>query len=453
MKESSACAESVSKAALHRGSDCTFPMPDSIGRSLFTLANKIFRQGSYFEAALLYEACALHEPTFSPYVLNRNKALEALANYHPGRRPTLRGSTMSQADYLLRVYDTLLNWSDLLTDSQWQEILASAVDHPDYHLLCANYHGLDNSSSWLTHLNRYLKAHGLREASLRPFSTANRLLFNRLQFERGPTQHGELVSVGMSVYNAQDTLSYAIRSILEQDYQDLELIIINDKSSDDSASIAESFATADSRVRFINNAQNLGTYINRNRAIQLSKGRYFTVMDSDDFAHPQRLSIQVESLVSQQAAIAHVGQWVRATNEGRFLFKVGLGGAYLHRAVATLMFELEPVLSRIGYYDSVRMGADMEYYERMKKVFGPAAVTETEPPLAFALVHGRNLTSDQKHGICPIYGSSESRRAYRHSWKNWHESSTELFIGPSCIQRPFTVPEPLAVIAATDNCL
>ncbi len=442
------CIYSNDTASSRNGDKINFSLPDSIAHSFFKIANKLFREGSYFEAALIYEACALRYPTFPPYRLNRDKALSFLASQRQGRRPTLCTSSMPLDDYLIRVCDTLLDRHKLLKEAEWEESLASFINHPEYHLLCANYHGLKSSASRLEHLNHYFKAHGLREASFNSFSTESSPFLSKLQFHQGPAQHGDLVSVCMSMHNAQDTLPYAIRSILQQDYQDFELIIIDDQSSDDSASIAETFASSDSRIRVIHNTENVGTYINRNRAIQISKGRYFTVMDSDDFAHPQRLTIQLESMQNQGSAIATVGRWIRATTEGKFLFKVGLGGAYLHMAVATLMFELQSVKNRIGYYDSVRMGADMEYYERIRKVFGPESLTETKPPLALAFVHGSNLTSDTMHGICPIYGSSESRLAYRKAWQHWHTSSSQLFIGTDCTQRPFPAPEPLTVSAS-----
>ena len=107
-----------------------------------------------------------------------------------------------------------------------------------------------------------------------------------------------LVSVIMPVYNGERFLAQAIESILSQTYTNLELIIVNDGSTDSTPAILEQFAYQDSRVRVITNqtAQGYGGEKASNETYKLAKGRYIAKLDADDVAHPTRLAKQVDFL-------------------------------------------------------------------------------------------------------------------------------------------------------------
>lgn len=100
-----------------------------------------------------------------------------------------------------------------------------------------------------------------------------------------------LVSVVMPVYNAEKYLTEAIDSILGQVYKNIELIIIDDCSSDNSVKIVESYS--DSRIRFFRNEVNLKQPRTRNKGIALANGKYIANMDADDISLPERISKQV----------------------------------------------------------------------------------------------------------------------------------------------------------------
>jgi glycosyltransferase involved in cell wall biosynthesis len=103
-----------------------------------------------------------------------------------------------------------------------------------------------------------------------------------------------LVSIGMSVFNCEQTLSTAIQSILNQTYANWELIIIDDGSKDKTLEVARSFR--DPRIKVINDGQNQRLPTRLNQAIGLSHGKYFARMDGDDVSYPERLQRQVEHL-------------------------------------------------------------------------------------------------------------------------------------------------------------
>lgn len=103
-----------------------------------------------------------------------------------------------------------------------------------------------------------------------------------------------LVSIGMPALNCEETLAVAIRSILSQSYEDWELLVMEDGSSDGTLEVARSFS--DSRISVISDGSDKGLVARLNQAVEISLGKYFARMDADDVAYPERLERQVEYL-------------------------------------------------------------------------------------------------------------------------------------------------------------
>jgi glycosyltransferase involved in cell wall biosynthesis len=103
-----------------------------------------------------------------------------------------------------------------------------------------------------------------------------------------------LVSIGLPIFNCQETVAAAICSIIQQRYPNWELWLIDDGSTDQTTRVAGRFQ--DERVRLIGDGARLGLAARLNQAIALSQGKYFARMDGDDIAYPERLERQVEFL-------------------------------------------------------------------------------------------------------------------------------------------------------------
>jgi len=103
------------------------------------------------------------------------------------------------------------------------------------------------------------------------------------------------VSVIMANYNGAAHLADAIRSIQGQTLRDLEIIVSDDASSDDSVRIVTELMAEDPRIRLVRGERNGGPAVARNRALSLAKGDWIAVMDSDDLMHPDRLTTLVEA--------------------------------------------------------------------------------------------------------------------------------------------------------------
>lgn len=104
------------------------------------------------------------------------------------------------------------------------------------------------------------------------------------------------VSVMMACYNAEKYISEAIESILCQTFDDFELIILDDGSTDNSLSICEYYRKKDNRVKLFKNEKNYGQVYTRNKMMDMAIGEYLAVMDADDVSLPQRLEVQVNFL-------------------------------------------------------------------------------------------------------------------------------------------------------------
>lgn len=103
-----------------------------------------------------------------------------------------------------------------------------------------------------------------------------------------------LVSVIMPSYNGGKYIKEAIESVLAQTYENFELLIIEDCSTDNSVKYIKEYQ--DSRIRLIINETNRGVAYSTNRGIELAKGKYIALLDDDDIATQDRLKLQVEYL-------------------------------------------------------------------------------------------------------------------------------------------------------------
>lgn len=101
----------------------------------------------------------------------------------------------------------------------------------------------------------------------------------------------------MPAYNSQATIKESIASVLNQTYQNFELIIINDNSSDATLSIITNFCH-DKRILVINNENNMGVAQSRNRGLEMASGEIIAFLDSDDIWYPNKLEEQYNCFLS-----------------------------------------------------------------------------------------------------------------------------------------------------------
>jgi glycosyltransferase involved in cell wall biosynthesis len=114
------------------------------------------------------------------------------------------------------------------------------------------------------------------------------------------------VSVGLPVYNGANFIRESIQSILQQDFRDLELIITDNASTDNTEVICREIAGKDSRVRYYRNESNIGAAGNYNKVVELARGEYFRWQAHDDECHPAMVRRCVEVLDQAPSSVVMV---------------------------------------------------------------------------------------------------------------------------------------------------
>jgi glycosyltransferase involved in cell wall biosynthesis len=108
------------------------------------------------------------------------------------------------------------------------------------------------------------------------------------------------ISIIMPIYNAQDTLPQALDAICNQDFEDMEIILIDDGSTDQSFAICQKYQEKDSRIQLVHQ-QNQGSGSARNYGLSKVTGKYVYFPDADDIVHPQAISVMVKEMENSLA--------------------------------------------------------------------------------------------------------------------------------------------------------
>ena len=233
-----------------------------------------------------------------------------------------------------------------------------------------------------------------------------------------PLVDGPLVSVVMTAFDAEDYIATAVRSILDQNYANIELIVVDDKSTDKTLEVLEALSLTDSRLNVISKTTNDGTYVSKNIGILNARGTYIALQDSDDWSHPDRIGKSVAVLEQRKDIIGLTTDWVRMTTEGDFVIKSG--AQISHLCCISFVFRREEVISQVGLFDSVRIEADMEYIKRIGIVFGTDRVARLRWPLLLGRAHDASLTANSEYGITRT-GFTTPRLDYQKAYKIWHQ--------------------------------
>jgi len=235
-----------------------------------------------------------------------------------------------------------------------------------------------------------------------------------------PVEPTAKLSVLMPAYNCQDTLPIALTSILEQTWSNLEVLVVDDRSSDDTWQVIQRFAERDNRIIPLRHERNGGAYAARNTALAHATGEFVTVHDADDWSHPEKFAAQMLHALSHPDGISTtIG--VRVSMNLRFDVKANMAGMLMENTSSLLA--RRQILTDLGGWDVTRLGADSEFYERIKARHN-LATNKLFPatPLTLILFSGSSLTQTKAAGIATVnYGA---RRQYKEAYRFWH--ATEM---------------------------
>lgn len=196
------------------------------------------------------------------------------------------------------------------------------------------------------------------------------------------------VSIVMPIYNSESFLEEAIKSMLNQSYQDFEFIIVDDASQDRSLDIVKAFSKKDKRIKVYHNDINMGISKSRNIGLSHAKGEYYAVMDHDDISMAGRLEKQVNFLDNHCKYVA-VGCQVEIINgKGK---KIGVrrypeSNEQILQSISIKSPLCNPAtmirvsgLTEFGYYDTNFSGT--EDYEMWFKLASKYKLANLKEPL------------------------------------------------------------------------
>lgn len=123
-----------------------------------------------------------------------------------------------------------------------------------------------------------------------------------------------LVSVVTACYNSEKHISETIGSVLNQTYQNWELLLVDDCSSDRTVSVVEVFQKKDSRIKLFQLNENSGAAVARNKAIEEASGEFIAFLDSDDTWLPQKLEKQIDFMLNNGYGLTHTAYEIIENN-------------------------------------------------------------------------------------------------------------------------------------------
>lgn len=184
-----------------------------------------------------------------------------------------------------------------------------------------------------------------------------------------------VVSVLTTAYNREAYLAEAIGSVLASSFNDLELIIVDDGSTDGTAALARHYEANDNRVRVYVNEENLGDYPNRNKAASYARGKYIKYLDSDDIIYPHGLEVMVKAM--EQFPEAGFGLAAKPEDTRPYpvcitpaeIYKEHFNGfGHFNRAPGSSIIKRE-VFEKVGGFSGERMIGDLDLWLRLAKKY------------------------------------------------------------------------------------
>lgn len=207
-----------------------------------------------------------------------------------------------------------------------------------------------------------------------------------------------IVSVVMPVFNAAPWLRRSIGSVLEQTHASLELLAIDDGSSDRSWDILQEYAQRDVRIKPIQMARNGGVAAARNAGIASAIGGYIAFLDSDDWWHPRKLEWQLAQMIVAGARISY-GAYDRVTQQGHLLSQVRPRASVDYRDMlkSNHIGHLTGMYARsLGAAEFRRVGhEDYVFWLDLVRRAGPALCISAPTPLAWYLVRDGSVSSNK----------------------------------------------------------
>lgn len=190
------------------------------------------------------------------------------------------------------------------------------------------------------------------------------------------------VSIIIPTYNRGDLVGRSVQSVLEQTFQDFEIIIVDDGSDDNTTKVIHEFQEQDNRIKYIRHDENRGGAAARNTGIKAAKGKYIAFQDSDDTWEPEKLEQQLEVFehASAEVGVVYTDMWRRYEGKRKYIpspeispeegiiYKQALSRV-MGIGIGTAMIKRECFNSAGLFDENLRRFIDLELFIRLSKYF------------------------------------------------------------------------------------
>ena len=245
--------------------------------------------------------------------------------------------------------------------------------------------------------------------------------------------HLPIVSVIIPTYNRAHLIDKAINSVLSQTYQDYEIIIVDDASTDNTKEVVKDFT--DSRISYIFHTNNLDISAARNSGIKASQGKYIALLDSDDEWLPEKLDKQINKFEKESLKIGVIytgsyyidekGNQIRKVHvpikEGYIYEDLLRAGGYL--CLSSTLIKRE-CFKKVGLFDeNLPPCEDLDMWIRIAKYYKFSYIKDL---LVATRIHNNQITNDSEaliEGIKKIqvkYNKELGKRPYSNSIRYFH---------------------------------
>ncbi|MDW3216939.1 MAG: glycosyltransferase family A protein [Ilumatobacteraceae bacterium] len=242
------------------------------------------------------------------------------------------------------------------------------------------------------------------------------------------------VSVIMTTHNDETTIEPAVESILASTGVTVELVIVDDRSTDGTLARVSGFD--DPRIKLVSNDLNVGPYVSRNRALERCTGRYVAIADADDWSHPQRLAHQCSLLeASPHVHGCKVGH-VRVCANGDI--DLENNSRFVGEGPMSLMFR-RWLVDHVGGFDHIRTRGDVEFMRRVQSRFGSTSLESVGVPLVLASSSPHSNSKRFSEGSLNLYRTASRR------WHERHRGRDSLYVPLTGSRAPFMAPADLVV--------
>ena len=189
----------------------------------------------------------------------------------------------------------------------------------------------------------------------------------------------EKVSIIVPMYNAEKFIGKTIESVLSQTYENWEMLIMNDVSTDNSLAVVNEYTKKDDRIKVVNTEKNMGVVKGRNHLIDLANGKYIAFLDADDYWNSQKLEKQIQFMKEKNAGISCT-EYTRVKENGEKINEVVIKSEISYTDMLknnylgclTVMYDVEKVGKR--YFKELEKNEDyvlwLEIVKDVKTIYG-----------------------------------------------------------------------------------